>query len=59
MNETRRYADLAQCFARLAAQATAEAEREDYLGAAAAYLQLAKSAASAELNPAPAAADLG
>jgi hypothetical protein len=52
MSKSRRYADLAQCFARLAARAVTETERADYHGAAAAYLQLAKDAASAELGPA-------
>jgi hypothetical protein len=54
MSETSRYADLAQCFGRLAAQAVGQAERDDYHSAAAAYLQLAKDAARAELT-APAA----
>ncbi len=58
MNTSRRYADLAQCFARLAAQAATEAERGDYHSAAAAYLQLAKDAARAELGAAPAALTL-
>ncbi|MGZ6020580.1 MAG: hypothetical protein ACXWKO_18090 [Phenylobacterium sp.] len=57
MSETRRYADLAQSFARLAAQAAAEAERADHYATAAVYLQLAKAAAAIEIGarrrPAP------
>jgi hypothetical protein len=56
MSETRRYADLAQCFARLAARATAETEQSDYHVAAAAYLQLAKGAAAIEVAGAALAA---
>jgi hypothetical protein len=59
MSETRRYADLAQCFGRLAAWATAEAEQADYQSTAAAYLQMAKDAAAIEVRAmaAPAARD--
>jgi hypothetical protein len=50
MGETRAYAEMAQRFARLAAEATSEAERDGYRGLAAAYLQLAKDAAHVEVR---------
>jgi hypothetical protein len=50
MSETRRFTELAQRFARLAATARTPAERDDYHEVAAAYLQLAKGAAAVEVG---------
>ncbi|HZZ69272.1 MAG TPA: hypothetical protein VFE18_13950 [Phenylobacterium sp.] len=50
MSETRRFTDLAQRFARLAAMARTPSERDDYHEVAAAYLQLAKGAAAVEVG---------
>jgi hypothetical protein len=55
MSETRRYTELAQRFARLAATARTPAEHDDYHEVAAAYLQLAKGAATLEIGRAAAA----
>jgi len=53
MNDSRHYNDQAQRFARLAAQAQGEQERDAYHRLAAGYLQLAKDAAAMELRQDP------
>jgi len=53
MNDSRHYTDQAQRFARLAAQAQGEQERDAYHRLAAGYLQLAKDAAAMELRQDP------
>ena len=50
MRETQHYAEQAKLFARLAAEARSEAEREGFSSVAAGYLSLAKRAATRELS---------
>ena len=53
MQDSSYYTDQAQRFARLAAQAEGEQERDAYHRLAAGYLQLAKDAAAMELRQGP------
>ena len=58
MHDSRHYTDQAQRFARLAAEAQGEPERDAYHRLAAGYLQLAKDAAAIEMRQAaPAGSD--
>jgi len=52
MNDSKHYTEQAQRFARLAARAQSDQERDGYASLAAAYLQLAKDAATMELRAA-------